>query len=205
MAATFAVRSETENASDRDLMARFAKNRDRQAFEALARRWDVRVVAFLAKTCGDLDSAEDLRQEVFLRVYRYAASYDPRYAFSTWLFRIACNVRKSWARDQVRRIETTGGDDAAEVMARAHDSAPNALERLAQGEARDRLRGEIARLEPDERELLLLRFDREFGFREISEIQGVPETTVKSRLYRILEKLKVELGESYGGKGKVAS
>jgi len=205
LAASFAVPTGTENASDRDLMTRFTKNRDRQAFEVLARRWDARVVAFLAKACGDLDSAEDLRQEVFLRVYRYADRYDPRYAFSTWLFRIACNVRKTWARGQVRRIETTGWEDGAEAMARMPDSAPGALERLTQGEARDRLRGEIARLEPDERELLLLRFEREFGFREIAEIQEIPETTVKSRFYRILEKLKVELGESDGGKGKVTS
>jgi RNA polymerase sigma-70 factor (ECF subfamily) len=194
LAPTFAVTSETENASDRDLMTRFAKHRDRQAFEILARRWDARVVAFLAKACGDLDSAEDLRQEVFLRVYRYADRYDPRYAFSTWLFRIACNVRKTWARGQGRRIETTGWDDVAEAVARLPDSAPGALERLAQGEARDRLRGEIARLEPDERELLLLRFEREFGFREIAEIQETPETTVKSRFYRILEKLKSRVG-----------
>jgi DNA-directed RNA polymerase specialized sigma24 family protein len=108
------------------------------------------------------------------------------------------------ARGQVRRIETTGWDDVAEAVARMPDSAPGVLERLAQGEARDRLRGEIARLEPDERNCCCCGStgNSVSGNRRDS---GAPETTVKSRFYRILEKLKDELGESDRGKGKVTS
>ena len=84
-------------------MIRIGRRRDRGAFEELARRWDGRVLAYLAKSCGDLDAAEDLRQEAFVRLWRHGGRYDPRFAFSTWLFRVVGNVLRTWRAAQGRR------------------------------------------------------------------------------------------------------
>lgn len=174
-------------------MARCGRDQDRQAFEELVRRWDRRVLSFLAKGTGDLDAAEDLRQEVFIRVYRFAASYDPRYAFSTWLFRIAANAMKTWQSKQIRRREVlTAGDEANPVLDKA-DDGPNARDRAAAAESGDHVRALIARLDPAERQVLLLRFEEEMSYREIGEVVGEPETTVKSRIYKLLGQLRLEL------------
>ena len=79
------------DSTDREIMAAYTRTGDPGAFEHLVRRWDDRVFGFLAKATGDLEAAKDLRQEVFIRLYRHGASYDPQFAFTTWFFRIFSN------------------------------------------------------------------------------------------------------------------
>lgn len=174
-------------------MVRFGRDQDREAFEEVVRRWDRPVLGFLAKSIGDLEVAEDLRQEVFIRIYRYGAGYDPRYAFPTWLFRIASNVIKTWRTKQGRRREVPLFEDEESPGYAVAEGAPDARQRLASDQSDDRVRAHIARLEPDERELLLLRFDQSLSYREIGEVKGEPETTVKSRIYKLLGRLRREI------------
>lgn len=178
---------------DRDLMVRCGREQDREAFEEVVRRWDRRILSFLAKGTGDLEAAEDLRQEVFIRVYRFAASYDPRYAFATWLFRIAANAMKTWQTKQVRRRELLLSPDPSGALADCPDDAPDQRERLAATQSGDHVRRLIARLEPEERQVLLLRFEEEMSYREIGEVMGEPETTVKSRIYKLLFQLREQM------------
>lgn len=173
-------------------MKRFAQRGDRRAFEQLAGRWDRRVFGFLAKACGSLEAAEDLRQEVFLRLYRHGGRYDPRYPFTTWLFRIAANVLSTWRAKQARARERGDGQTGHPGLEFA-DESPNPRERLAAGETRAAIREALAGLEVEERELLLLRFDLELSYPEIGRLKQMPETTVKSRVYKLLERLRVDL------------
>ncbi len=166
---------------DRDLMIRYARFGDIEAFEEILRRWDARVTSFLAKASRDHDTAEDLRQEVFVRLHRYRHTYNPRYSFSTWLFRIAANTLKTW-RGQADRKPVFESLEDHPGMRDAPDPAPLPRDCAAANEGADRLRTAISNLEVSERSLLLYRLNLNLSYREISEILGEPESTIKSRM-----------------------
>lgn len=185
-----------EAPSDQDLMKRFCRRRDLKAFELLVHRWDRPVVSFLAKASGNREAAEDLRQEVFLRVYKYAGTYKPGYPFTTWLFRIASNVLATWRAKQARerRFEWPPEDSAA--AADVADAAPGPRERAALGEISDEVDAAVARLSAPERELILFRLGMNLSYREIGAILDTPETTIKSRFYGLLGRLRKSLGQT---------
>jgi RNA polymerase sigma-70 factor (ECF subfamily) len=170
------------------LVLRACREGDTQALGELVRRWERPILSFLTKATGDPAAAKDLRQEVFLRVLRYGASYKPEYAFSTWLYRIARNVLSTWQRKhrRTRSIEVAVSDDAP-------DQSPSPCDQVARNEVGRQVRESLAALDADERQLLLLRFDLELSYREIGEILELPETTVKSRLYTLLRRLRRSL------------
>lgn len=178
--------------SDRELMRAYAQTGDRDACAALVTRWDGRVFGYLAKCTGDVEAAKDLRQEVFLRLYRYGNTYDDAYAFTTWFFRIVSNVLATWKRSNgrlhpvsIHGLESRHADHAAGPSERAHWR-----------EVGDFVRAALDRLTPEDRELLLLRLDLERSYREIGEIVGAPETTVKSRIYLLFAGLRNELKDT---------
>ena len=172
---------------DRELIVRAARDGDAEAFADLVQRWDRRLLAFLTKATGDPDAAKDLRQEVFLRLHRYRTSYDANYAFTTWLFRIVANVLATWHAKNLRRSTSRAPlQDAA-------DTSPSPSDCASHTETVDQVRAAIGKLSPAERQMLLLRFDLELSYREIAEILGAPETTVKSRLYALLQRLRQSL------------
>lgn len=174
----------TTERDDRELMRQAAQNGDAGALAELVRRWDRRVLGFLTKAVADPDAAKDLRQEVFLRVHRSRATYDPRYAFTTWLFRIVRNVLATW---RVREVRNPSAETVCEELL---DPSLGPAEQAVQAERGRQVRAAIAELTPGERELLLQRFDLEMSYREMAEIHGVPETTLKSRTYVLLERLR---------------
>lgn len=170
--------------TDNDLMLRFSRTGDEAAFAALVRRWDGRVLAFLTKAAGDYHAALDLRQEVFIRLYRYGRTYDPAYAFTTWFFRIVSNVLNTWRAKQARLPRpTTGNGPTGGAQENPRRSA--ILHEIGGG-----IEKAVAELSPKERELVLLRLHLELSYREIGEILNEPETTVKSRFYSILGRLR---------------
>lgn len=174
-------------------MSRFGRRRDRTAFEELVRRWDRRVLSFLAKSSGDLDAAEDLRQEVFLRVYRYGAGYDPQYAFAGWLFKIAANVLKTWQGKRARRRETSIHREDSSDAIDPVDQSPDPRQRAVGSQSAERVQVLMKGLQVEDRELLLYRFDLGLSYREIATIKGTPETTIKSRLYKLLATMRRDL------------
>jgi RNA polymerase sigma-70 factor (ECF subfamily) len=171
-------------------MVSASRNGSIEALTELVRRWDDRIMAYLTKATGDPDAAKDLRQEVFLRVHRYGKTYDPKYAFSTWLFRIAGNALSTW---RSKRGQAGSSNPAVDDVP---DPAPNPIDQASRAELDDQVQAAIVRLQPLERALLLQRFYLDMSYREIGEIQGVPETTVKSRTYAILQRLRQSLGQA---------
>jgi RNA polymerase sigma-70 factor (ECF subfamily) len=174
-------------------MEMFARDGDRAAYEELVRRWDSRLVAFLMKASGNFEAARDLRQEVFLRIYKYGSTYDPAFAFTTWMFRIVNNVLATWRQREAKRAFTPWDADR---LAQAPDFARGPRERAELKGVGHEIRDAIARLESAERELILLRLDLELSYKEISDILGEPETTLKSRFYALMRRLKELLAES---------
>jgi RNA polymerase sigma-70 factor (ECF subfamily) len=158
---------------------------DEAAWEALVRTHTRRVYGFCYRFTGKDSEAQDLTQEVFLRVFRSLKSYrSDEGAFATWLARLSRNL----LIDHYRRSRQDRSTDSIEeqlpmIEERAATSArPEGL--LAGREASEILQGALQRLSPDLREAVILRDLQEMEYREIADVLKVPEGTVKSRLNR---------------------
>jgi RNA polymerase sigma-70 factor (ECF subfamily) len=165
----------------------------RAAFAALAGRWEGRIYAYLVKATRQPEEAHDLRQEVFLRVWRFRASYRRDAAFSHWLLRIAANALRDWMRRRRGRTESSIQELGEQGWTEPGDPSPGPDALAAAGERRRALEGALAALPAEDRQLLLLRFYEGVNYREMSEILELPETTIKSRVYRLLRRLRDEL------------
>ena len=190
----YAANWDLNDTTDKALIRAVGAAGDLVAFEALAQRWDRRIFVFLAKAGGDVEAAADMRQDVFLRVWKYAASYNDEYAFSTWLYRIAHNVLHTWRAKS--NGHCTRSLDNQDDRWKAPDSYRPDQSAIA-SEIDKRVRGAIQRFEVDDRELLLMRLQAEMSYREIGEILGVPETTAKSRAYKLIAQLREQLADMH--------
>lgn len=183
---------------DEELVARTLTGR-REAFETLVRRHQGPLVNHIYRLTGQRDDVFDLAQEVFLKVYTSLASFDPRYRFTTWLYRIASNCVIDHRRKKKlptctppsrpdRASETT---PEPEVAGREPD--PHDVFRLR--ELQRRLDRAIETLPSNYRHLILLRHRHALRYDEIARATGLPLGTVKNRIFRAREILKHELAE----------
>lgn len=178
---------------------------DRDAFEALVRRHQRGVVNYIYRLTGLRDGAADLAQEVFLKVYLSLASFDPRYRFATWLYRIASNCAiDQLRRRQVRTLSLSepadGSDDGPPPPTPAGtDPDPHDVMRLRELEAR--LDRAIAELPTAYRQLILLRHRHHQRYDEIARITGLPLGTVKNRIFRARGILRARLADLVDGGG----
>ncbi len=181
---------------DEELLVRAAEG-DEDAFSVLVRRYQRRVVGFLAQMVGNLELARDLTQEVFLRVWGAAATFDPKYRFTTWLFRIAHNLAVDHLRR--RRLPTTSlqivSNDGEEQTLQVRDRGKDPLGHLENRELAGLLRQEIEALREDYRELVLLRHFALLSYQEIADLKGMPLGTVKNKLFRAHSVLREALAE----------
>ena len=151
-----------------------AQQGDRQAFGELVRRHRQGVVNVVYRTCGDAALAEDAAQEAFLRVWQSLRRYNPRFAFRSWVYRIALNV----AVDALRRERPTA-DLADEPLVSGAEGPEAALERKQQAEEVQRA---VLALPPASRAVLVLREYEALSYHEIAEALDIPMGTVMSRL-----------------------
>src|SRR5437868_10725421 len=170
------------------LLVRRLQQRDERAFQEVVRLYQHKVFNVVFRMVGSREEAEDVAQEVFVTVFKHVDSFRGDAKFSTWLYRIATNHTRNRMKYLGRRAHnhTSELDDAAErEMAssqpsamRPHIAGPDAvleglqLERVVQ-------QG-IASLEPEHREVLVLRDVENLSYEEIASITGVAEGTVKS-------------------------
>jgi RNA polymerase sigma-70 factor, ECF subfamily len=187
--------------SDEALMSAYRAG-DARAFERLVARHEKPVWNFLRRFVRDATTAEDLLQEVFLRVIKSADEWRGAAKFSTWLYTIARNLCVDHARRAVHRNaasldgpEHAGADADATMHDRVASTAPGADAVVADREARVKIERAIAALPADQREVFLLREVMEMPFAEIAIAVGASEPTVKSRMRYALEKLRAALAE----------
>jgi RNA polymerase sigma-70 factor (ECF subfamily) len=178
--------------SDEQLMRRFQAG-DARAFETLVRRHRSAIWNFLLRHVGDRARAEDLLQETLLRAVKASAEWEDRARVTTWLFTIARNLATDELRRAVHRraepLDGRGDDSPAPIDGAAADGLqPDAAVEGAL--LRPRLEAALAALPADQREVFVLREHGGLGFREIAEVTGVPENTVKSRMRYALEGLR---------------
>lgn len=154
---------------------------------ALIRRHEGPLIAFLQRTAPSAADADDIFQEVWLRVVRSARSYDPEQRFTAWLFTIAWNqVRTCWRRHNGRPPAL---DDGTDIRADTRCPGVRVDERLIEAEQGERLRHLIGLLPERLAEVICLRYFEELSEKEMASRLGVPVGTVKSRLHHGIKRL----------------
>jgi RNA polymerase sigma-70 factor (ECF subfamily) len=139
--------------------------------------------------------AEELAQEVFLRVYRSRATYEPTAKFTTWLFRIATHLALNALRDNKNeRLQDRLDDDSAEMPSRqVSDSRPSVEQSLVYEAKLAEVRRAIAALPDKQRAAVLIHKYEEMEYSQIARVLGCSESAVKSLLFRAYEALRARL------------
>jgi RNA polymerase sigma-70 factor (ECF subfamily) len=187
--------------TDEALMIRYQRG-DRSAFSTLVRRHQGGLYNFALRQVRVGSVAEDVVQETFVRVVQNATEFKHEARFSTWVYTIARNLcidqlRKASLRrhpslDEARKGEEGDGPTLGEQTADSKAS----VERQATGtQIKERILAAVDELPDDQREVFLLREVSNLPFKEIAEITGVPENTVKSRMRYALERLQAALSD----------
>ncbi len=181
---------------DAELMLR-VKDGDNPSFAILLEKHRAPVIHFLYRMVQDYAAAEELAQEVFLRVYRSRASYEATARFTTWLFRIATHLALNWLRDGRRERSQERLDDER-VDARVRqlcDRRPSIEQRLLHRARMDEVRRAVAALPPRQRAAVLMHKYEEMEYSQIARALGCSESAVKSLLFRAYETLRARLAQ----------
>ena len=171
-----------ESSPDETLTRRIAAG-DKSAMRALFARYRVRVYRWLLRLVDDEALAEDLLSEVFLDVWRYAASFEARSSLSTWLLAIARYKAFSARR---RRTDAELDEATVSTMPDTRDDPEVTLQKKNRAEA---LRRSLPRLSPEHREIIDLAYYHGKSVKDIAEIVSISETTVKTRMFYARRKL----------------
>src|ERR1700734_245563 len=174
--------------SDDSLIARIAQG-DRPAMEALFARYRIPVFRFLKRMVRNETTAEDLNSDVFLDVWRQAGTFEGRSAVSTWIFSIA---RFKALNALQRRGEEELDDDKADAI---EDDADDPETVLAKKDKAAVLRQCLVELSAEHREIVNLVYYQHKSVEEVSGIVGIPEATVKTRMFYARKKLSELLAE----------
>ena len=191
------------NESDEVLMVRVAEG-DVDAYETLYERYKNRVLTFVYRYVGDREWAEDLTQEVFLKIYRAPRAFDPRNRFMTWLFTVARNV----SIDHLRRKKpianmssVTEADEAPPELSSIIEGGP--VDSALLNELETKLNEVLLTLSPKLREVFILCAMQGLSYEEVASIVGCPAKTVSSRLARARERFMRRFDPYLSGKRPV--
>ena len=169
---------------DRDLMASL-RNGDLGSLEVLHQRHRGNVTRLIRRMIRDQAVAEDLAQEVFLRVYQARSRYQPSASFSTWLYRITFNRTLNWIRSQNQFKTTSSYDAQPQSLRRSLQSpSPTPEHLLLDKEKIDRVRAAIQALPPRQKTALMLHKYEGMDYTQIAECMDTTVPAVKSLLFR---------------------
>jgi len=196
--------AESAAASDEELVVSLREG-DTAGLGVLVARWERPLYRFVYRMIPSREEAQDVCQETFLRVLRRADRFHESGRFSTWMYQIALNL----CRDHRRRRRRWGGlvldgaldDERAPQVADALDARDRPEVAAERHEAQRHVQRALERIPAEQREVLVLKEFEGLKFREIAEILGCPESTVKSRMYYGLRGLKAALAREGFGSG----
>jgi len=188
------MKNEWSQMDDAGLLAAL-RSGDLGAFSALVARHQRSLINFFYHLCWDRQGAEDLAQEVFLRVYSHLDTYEPQAKFTTFLFRIARNLwidrmRSAAVHGKPLSLEASAGGEGRSLQERVASRVQTPVEILAREEQQDALRRAIDQLPDEQKSVVILSEIQGMKYQDIGEILGVPVGTVKSRMHTAMEKLK---------------
>lgn len=199
--------SDHSDVTNEVLMLQF-QGGDRDAFTILVRRHKTPIYNFVLRQVRSASAAEDLVQEVFVRVVKNASTFKHEARFTTWVYSIARNLCIDHLRKMSLRRHpsldhgptsggATGGRDGPSLSERIPDSHPSSAadRRATSTDIGERIIAAVEKLPSEQREVFLLRELGKVPFKEIARMTGVPENTVKSRMRYALERLQEALSE----------
>ena len=198
-AATVADGQSAEGLTDAQIMLR-VKGGDEAAFEYLVQKYRRPMLSFMYRMAHNSAAAEDLAQEVFLRVYRSREKYEASAKFSTWLYRIASNLAVNHARDtRHQRPENTVSldepDQESGLTMDLPDSSLTAEEVIVRRERLAAIRQRVEALPERQKMALIMHKYQQMDYRQIAEVLKLSESAIKSLLFRAYETLRVQLKE----------
>lgn len=179
---------------DAELMLR-VKEGDGASFGVLLDKHRSSVVHFLFRMVQNHAVAEELAQEVFLRVYRSRGTYEPTAKFTTWLFRIATHLALNSLRDGKHdRSQERLDDDSGDLPSRqVSDSRPNVEQSMVYQARLEEIRQAIAALPEKQRAAVLMHKYQEMEYSQIAKVLNCSESAIKSLLFRAYETLRARL------------
>ena len=189
----------SEGLSDAQIMLR-VKAGDESAFEYLVQKYRRPMLSFMYRMAHNTAVAEDLAQEVFLRVYRSRETYEASAKFTTWLYRIASNLAVNHARDtRHQRPENTVSldepDQESGLTMDVPDDSLTAEESIVRRERLAAIRQRVQALPERQRIAVIMHKYQQMDYRQIAEVLKLSESAIKSLLFRAYETLRVQLKE----------
>jgi RNA polymerase sigma-70 factor (ECF subfamily) len=190
---------ESATLTDADLMLR-VKEGDDSAFEYLAEKYRRPMLGFMYRVTRNTHLAEELAQEVFLRVYRARATYNAEAKFSTWLYRIASNLSVNYIRDtKYERPEMSVSldepDEETGTTLDLADKSMTAEQAMLRRERLEAIKRHVQALPERQRNAVLMHKYQDMDYRQIAEVLNISESATKSLLFRAYETLRERLKE----------
>jgi RNA polymerase sigma-70 factor (ECF subfamily) len=188
-----------EGQTDADVMLR-VKAGDDSAFDYLVQKYRRPMVNFMYRMAHNAAGAEDLAQEVFLRVYRSRESYEASAKFTTWLYRIATNLAVNHARDTrherpENQVSLDEPDEESGHTLDLADGTPSVEENLVQRERLAAIRQRVQALPERQRIAVVMHKYQQMDYRQIADVLKLSESATKSLLFRAYETLREQLRE----------
>jgi len=177
---------------DAELMLQVREG-DEACFTQLLERHRNAVIHFLYRMVLNQAVAEELAQEVFLRVYRFRGNYEATAKFTTWLFRIATHLGLNWIRDG-RHEKTQESLEMDGFVRQVHDRSPTVEQEMVYQVKLREVRQAIEKLPLKQRTAVVMHKYEELGYAEIASVLRCSESAVKSLLFRAYESLRLRLG-----------
>jgi RNA polymerase sigma-70 factor (ECF subfamily) len=181
-------------------VAQGLKRQDAGLLDELIVRYQHRLLRYLLYLTSNREMAEDLFQEVWMRVLVRGAQFNGQARFDTWLFTIARNLvidqRRKRTMSSLDELVEVGKEDDKPMSFEVAGDEPTPFDRFSNLEDRQRIAASLLQLDTLHREVLVLRFHEELSLEEIAKVTRAPLSTVKSRLYRGLAAIKPKLERS---------
>ncbi len=172
------------SANDRELVASAAGGLE-GGFEELVRRYQRPISAYVYRMVGDYETALDLTQEIFIKIYGSLSRYRPEFKFSTWIYKIAHNAAiDHLRRGSGRERSLVSGTDGDQYDLPIESEGLTPEQQTEREERRVEIETVVRSLPTAYRELIVLRHSQDLTYEEIVEVTGLPLGTVKNRLFR---------------------
>jgi RNA polymerase sigma-70 factor (ECF subfamily) len=199
MAASPLVLSTGQESTDADVMLR-VKTGDQSAFDYLVQKYRRPMVSFMYRMARNSAAAEDLAQEVFLRVYRSRETYEASAKFTTWLYRIATNLAVNHARDTRHerpevQVSLDEPDEETGTTLELPDGTLNAEQVMVRRERMMAIREKVEALPEQQRLAVIMHKYQQMDYKQIADVLKKSESATKSLLFRAYETLREQLKE----------
>jgi RNA polymerase sigma-70 factor (ECF subfamily) len=168
---------------------------NRRAFEELVRKYERKIFSFVVRMVRNEDTAVDLTQDFFFKIFTVLDKYNFEYKFSTWAYRICYNLVIDHLRKNQTQVDSLDDDSVTprDLLSSENINREDGFHSLAREETRDYVWRIVDQIPLKFRELILLRYIQDLKYEEIADITNLPVGTVKNRIFKAKEILKKEM------------